>query len=226
MVGAATNVGEAVEIRFFTWLDEIAAKLETLTPGSPELPDDELHRDIFQPLLPCMLRDRVIRAHWTSQKTTGLFAQVSENCGALQAPAWSTQDLEIHVAASYAAGADAKALADTLLSEAPLRELAVDLMNRIGASVWTRGMQTAIDGPGGDGDVASGILDTASSEATAPHRPEVLAPQSGPEPPGPETPSLVRSLIGSSSCRFGFGLGANVSPFRPAFGRWAVPPSK
>lgn len=106
-------------------LDASAALLASERASALGLPDDELHREILLPLLPAMLGDAAIRQHWLEQSTAGFLAALRAHLqGESPAPRWTADDLEIHVTASYCAGADARALADTLLSEVPLRALA------------------------------------------------------------------------------------------------------
>ena len=101
------------------------------------LPDDELHREILLPLLPAMLGDEALREFWVGQGTRGFLARLDAHlAGGGPAPRWEPGDFEIHVTASYSAGADARALADTLLSEDSLRELTAELMNRVLEIVW------------------------------------------------------------------------------------------
>lgn len=108
-----------------------------LAAGSMEVPQDELHQEILLPLLPAMLADGVIRQYWQSQTTVGFFPALRTHLevGAAR-PKWTAGDFEVHVAASYAAGPDAKALADTLLSEEGLRDLTAGLMNQALESAW------------------------------------------------------------------------------------------
>jgi hypothetical protein len=113
-------------------LDESSALLGATEDGGIALPEDELHREILLPLLPAMLCDGAIRKHWREQAATGFLARLRRHLhGGESAPRWTADDFEIHVAASYTAGPDAKALADTLLSEGSLREMAASLMNQI-----------------------------------------------------------------------------------------------
>jgi hypothetical protein len=121
--------GTPAEI-FARLLDESVACLAG--PADLEIPDDDLHREILLPLLPAMLGDKAIRQHWRGQAATGFYARLVahvETGAAL--PVWQPGDFEIHVTASYLAGPDAKALADTLLSEESLRDLTAALMNQV-----------------------------------------------------------------------------------------------
>ena len=118
-------------------LEESASLLTSDRVATLGLPDDEMHRDILLPLLPAMLSDRAIRAHWFEKPATGFVARVRaaiEESGGR--PEWRASDFEIHVAASYLAGPDARALADTLLSEEPLREMTAAIMNAALQAVW------------------------------------------------------------------------------------------
>lgn len=108
---------------FARLLDDTAAALAALEG----FPDDELHREILLPLLPALLADAAIRKHWSARKERGIFASLGKDAG----PIWAAGDFEIPVAASYSAGPDAKALADALLSEADLRDLAAALLNQL-----------------------------------------------------------------------------------------------
>jgi hypothetical protein len=102
-----------------------------------EVPDDELHREILLPLLPAMLGDKAIRQHWREQAATGFLARLAAHLeGRAPVPRWEAADFEVHVSTSYLAGPDAKALADTLLSEESLRDLTAALMNQVLERVW------------------------------------------------------------------------------------------
>lgn len=106
-------------------------------PAGLEVPDDELHREILLPLLPAMLGDKAIRQHWREQAATGFLARLAAHLeGGATVPRWESADFEVHVSASYLAGPDAKALADTLLSEESLRDLTAVLMNQVLERVW------------------------------------------------------------------------------------------
>ena len=122
---------------FHRLLDESSALLAVPESRGIAIPDDELHREIIVPLLPAMLADAAIRGHWSEQAATGFVARIVrhfENGEA--APRWTPGDFEIHVTASYSAGADARALADTLLSEDSLRDMAAALMNQLLDALW------------------------------------------------------------------------------------------
>ena len=122
---------------FHGLLDQSAALLAAPESAGITIPDDELHREIIVPLLPAMLGDRAIRQHWNEQAATGFVARLARHFGGGEpAPRWLPGDFEIHVTASYSAGADARALADTLLSEESLRDLAAVLMNQILDVAW------------------------------------------------------------------------------------------
>ena len=117
-------------------LDEVMELLEPERAAVLDLPSDELHQEILLPLLPALLGEKVIRQYWR-EAGTGFFAGLRSHLeGEGERPDWNASDFEIHVTASYAAGADAKALADTLLSEEPLRELTAVLMNRLTGPAW------------------------------------------------------------------------------------------
>ncbi len=118
-------------------LDESAARLAATEGAGIAIPDDDLHREIFVPLLPAMLGDKSIRQHWREQAATGFPARLARHLdGGVPAPRWLPDDFEIHITASYSAGADARALADTLLSEDALREMAAALMNQLLDVLW------------------------------------------------------------------------------------------
>ena len=122
---------------FHRLLDESSALLAAPESAGIAIPDDDLHREIIVPLLPAMLADTAIRGHWREQHATGFVARLGrhfENCD--PAPRWLPADFEIHVTASYSAGADARALADTLLSEDSLRDMTAALMNQLLDALW------------------------------------------------------------------------------------------
>ncbi len=111
-----------------------------LAPGRAAdfgFPNDELHREILLPLLPAMLADPAIRAHWNSRSAGGFVHRLkTATTEGGEPPQWQAADFEIHVTASYLAGPDARALSDTLLSEESLREMAAGVLNSVLASVW------------------------------------------------------------------------------------------
>ncbi len=122
---------------FHHLLDESSSLLTAPESAGIAIPDDDLHREIIVPLLPAMLADAAIRGHWNEQHATGFVARISrhfENGEA--APRWTPGDFEIHVTASYSAGPDARALADTLLSEESLRDMTAALMNQLLDALW------------------------------------------------------------------------------------------
>ncbi len=118
-------------------LDQSSALLATPGGSGTAIPDDDLHREIIVPLLPTMLGDKAIREHWIEQAATGFPARLARHFDEGEpAPHWLPEDFEIHVAASYHAGADARALADTLLSEESLRDMTATLMNQLLDVLW------------------------------------------------------------------------------------------
>ena len=122
---------------FHRLLDESSALIATPPCAGIAIPDDELHREIIVPLLPAMLADAAIRQHWSEQAATGFLARLVRHFdGGDPAPRWLAGDFEIHVTASYSAGPDARALADTLLSEDSLRDMTATLMNQLLDVLW------------------------------------------------------------------------------------------
>ena len=122
---------------FHRLLDESSSLLAAPAGAGISIPDDELHRDIIVPLLPAMLADAAIRGHWSEQHATGFPARIGRHFeNGDPAPRWTPGDFEIHVTASYSAGADARALADTLLSEDSLRDMTAALMNQLLDALW------------------------------------------------------------------------------------------
>jgi hypothetical protein len=118
-------------------LDESSTLLSAPESAGIEIPEDDLHREIIVPLLPAMLADVAIRAHWNEQAATGFVARIGRHFENREpAPRWTPGDFEIHVTASYSAGADARALADTLLSEESLRDMTAALMNQLLDALW------------------------------------------------------------------------------------------
>ncbi len=136
---AALNPPFSPEEIFRRLLDESSVLLASPQDAGVAIPDDDLHRDILVPLLPAMLGDGAIRKHWHDQAATGFLARLTRHLrDGEAAPRWQPSDFEIHVTASYSAGPDAKALADTLLSEDPLRDMSAALMNQVLAAVWPK----------------------------------------------------------------------------------------
>ena len=122
---------------FHRLLDESSAMLAAPESAGLAIPDDDLHREIIVPLLPAMLADAAIRQHWSEQTATGFLARIARHFdGGDPAPRWLPGDFEIHVTASYSAGPDARALADTLLSEESLRDMTAALMNQLLDVLW------------------------------------------------------------------------------------------
>lgn len=118
-------------------LDLTAAALSPEHVAALRLPDDELHREILVPLLPALLGDKAIRDYWNSRSSAGFVHRLKVAiAGGEEAPQWKAADFEIHVTASYLAGADARALSDTLLSEESLREMAANVLNTVLATIW------------------------------------------------------------------------------------------
>lgn len=118
-------------------LDLTAAALAPARVAVLGLPDDELHREILLPLLPAMLGDKAIRDYWNSRSLAGFVHRLKVSIArGGEPPQWKAADFEIHVTASYLAGADARALSDTLLSEESLREMAAGILNTVLATVW------------------------------------------------------------------------------------------
>lgn len=125
-------------------LDESAAFFAPDRVVELGLPDDELHNDILLPLLPAMIADKAIREHWNTRTTGGFAARLNSfPDDGPAAPRWDAADFEIHVTASYQAAPDARALADTLLSEESLRELAAAIMNIVTEKIWSRSKEIA-----------------------------------------------------------------------------------
>ena len=135
--GISKPAGTPAEI-FARVLENSATWLAPEYASVLSVPDDELHREILLPLLPAMLADKAIRQGWRDG-LAGFFSRVRAHVEAgAPAPRWVANDFEIPVASSYLAGPDAKALADTLLSEPSLRDLTAELMNRVLDTVWPR----------------------------------------------------------------------------------------
>lgn len=118
-------------------LDASAALLAPESVAALGLPDDDLHREILLPLLPAMLADKAIRGYWHERAATGFIHRLKGTLDrAGERPEWQAADFEIHVTASYLAGPDARALADTLLSEESLREMAAAILNAALIRLW------------------------------------------------------------------------------------------
>ena len=122
---------------FHRLLNESSTLLAAPKSAGIAIPDDELHREIIVPLLPAMLADAAIRGHWSEQAATGFVARLARHFQSGDpAPCWLPGDFEIHVTASFSAGPDARALADTLLSEDSLRDMTASLMNQLLDALW------------------------------------------------------------------------------------------
>jgi len=131
------NTASAAGTVFAQLLDRTAASLAPENASAFDVPSDELHQEILLPLLPALLGDNAIRSHWETNKSTGFFARLQSHLDHdAPRPHWTAEDFAIHVTASYSASPDARALADTLLSEESLRDLAASLMNKVLGSIW------------------------------------------------------------------------------------------
>ena len=118
-------------------LDASAALLAPENVVVLGLPDDELHREILLPLLPAMITDQAIRGYWQEHAAAGFIRRLEIALdGDGGCPQWQAADFEIHVTASYLASSDARALADTLLSEDSLREMAAAILNAAIVKLW------------------------------------------------------------------------------------------
>ncbi len=137
-ISSARLAGTPAEV-FTRLLDLIVAQLAPENLAKLDVPSDELHQEILIPLLPAMLGDKAIRNHWREQKGHTFFSRLqSHMVGEAPQPGFAASDFEIHVTASYSAGADARALADTLLSEESLRDLAANLVNTLLGPAWSQ----------------------------------------------------------------------------------------
>lgn len=207
---------------FHRLLDESAARLAAPESAGIAIPDDELHREIIVPLLPAMLGDAAIRGHWNEQHATGFVARIArhfENDD--PAPRWMPGDFEIHVTASYSAGPDARALADTLLSEESLREMTAALMNQLLDALWPKLAPAPVAVPASE-SVAAAAAPVEIPEPTFPAvevTPPFEAPVADEVPtaavqPAPQPPSraLVRAQCGKiSASAFQRGFVANAA---------------
>ena len=164
---------------FHRLLDESSVLLATPESRGIAIPDDDLHREIIVPLLPAMLADAAIRGHWNEQHATGFIARTArhfENGEA--APRWTPGDFEIHVTASYSAGPDARALADTLLSEDSLRDMTAALMNQLLDALWP----SLAPAPGAIPMEPLAAAEISASEITVPTAAEIPEPFISSEP--------------------------------------------
>ena len=178
---------------FHRLLDGSSALLAAPERAGIAIPDDELHREIIVPLLPAMLADAAIRGHWSEQAATGFVARIGRHFenGDL-APRWTPGDFEIHVTASYSAGADARALADTLLSEESLRDMTAALMNQLLDALWP----SLAPAPGAIPVEPLAAAEIPASEITTPAAEEIPEPFISPEPgPVPAQPVEITEEI-------------------------------
>ena len=168
---------------FHRLLDESSALLAAPESRGIAIPEDELHREIIVPLLPAMLADAAIRGHWSEQAATGFVVRVARHFeNGDPAPRWTPGDFEIHVTASFSAGPDARALADTLLSEESLRDMTAALMNQLLDALWPA--------------IAPVPVAIFASEMPASFAAEISGPIIPPEPePAPARPVEIASEI-------------------------------
>ena len=180
-------------------LGESAARLAAPENSGITIPDDELHREIIVPLLPAMLGDKSIRQHWSEQAATGFPARLARHFdGGDPAPRWLPRDFEIHVTASYSAGSDARALADTLLSEDSMRDMTAALMNQLLDAVWPS--LAPVAGPAEPTpavEIPPVEIPTAEVPAAEIPEPEIPAPAAVemPEPIVSPEPELVATSV-------------------------------
>ena len=177
---------------FHRLLDESAERLAAPEGAGIAIPDDDLHREIIVPLLPAMLGDKSIRQHWIEQAATGFPARLARHFeNSDPAPRWLPGDFEIHVTASYSAGADARALADTLLSEDSMRDMTAALMNQLLDVLWPS-LAPAPDAAPAEPEPAVEILPVKILAAET-SEPEIPAPTAA-EIPEPIIPSELGSV--------------------------------
>ena len=194
---------------FHRLLDESALLLAAPEAAGIVIPDDELHRENIVPLLPTMLADAAIRGHWHEQTASGFVVRIARHFeNGDPAPRWTPGDFEIHVTASYSASPDARALADTLLSEESLREMTAALMNQLLDALWPKLAPV----PVGVAAVEAAVAEAAPVEISEPPIPavEVTPPVEAPVAdevpasvvqPTPQPPSraLIRAQCGKIS---------------------------
>lgn len=151
-------------------LDATAASLAPERVAKLDLPDDELHREIILPLLPAMLTDKAIQGYWNERAATGFIARLKTSMAGIGArPKWIAADLEIHVAASYMAGPDARALADTLLSEESLRAMTAAVLNTVLDKVWAELSKSGVEPSPAPALESVELLVPADDESSAIH---------------------------------------------------------
>ena len=176
---------------FHRLLDESSALLAAPGSAGIAIPDDELHREIIVPLLPAMLGDKAIRGHWSEQAATGFVARIARHFeNGDPAPRWTPGDFEIHVTASYSAGADARALADTLLSEESLRDMTATLMNQLLDTLWLSLAPAASASAEPQTKIESGADDVSAAEIATPAEVPIAA-----EIPAPEIPAPLEAVV-------------------------------
>jgi hypothetical protein len=200
--------GSPAEV-FNNLLDAMVAQLAPENAGSLDVPSDELHQEILLPLLPAMLADKAIRNHWREQKSSGFFARLQSHLrGEAPRPDWSPGDFEIHVTASYSAEPDARALADTLLSEESLRDLTAALVNQLLEPVWAQ-LPAAPEAP-------AEVLPEPQLVSPAAREP-LAAPVEVPSPAEREAPAAPLPEVATTSAApaWRFGTIARYRPFRP-----------
>jgi hypothetical protein len=191
------------EALFHRLLDASAALLAAPDDAGIAIPEDELHREILVPLLPSMLADAAIRAHWGEQAATGFAARIARHFeGGEPAPSWLPGDFEIHVTASYSASPDARALADTLLSEDSLRDMTAALMNQLLDVLWPSVASAAVAPE--PAPTAAPSIEVQPMELPSPVEPERAAGiHAGILQPArhPHSRALIRSLCGNLPAR-------------------------
>ena len=190
-------------------LDESSALLAATESHGIAIPDDELHREIIVPLLPAMLCDAAIRGHWREQHATGFVARIGRHIeNGDPAPRWTPGDFEIHVTASYSAGPDARALADTLLSEDSLREMTATLMNQLLDALWPTLAPTPIS-PQAEPEVEITPAEIPAPIVPPEPMPATETPSAMPSPSRALIRTLCRKLSASSVLR---GVAKNSAP--------------
>ncbi len=177
---------------FHRLLDESSALLAAPERAGIVIPDDELHSEIIVPLLPAMLGDKAIRGHWSGQHATGFpmrLARHFENGD--PPPRWTPDDFEIHVTASFSAGPDARALADTLLSEESLRDMAAALMNQLLDVLWP----SLVPAPAEVPSEAGPAIKIPPAETPAAEIPALEIPEPIETPAAAEIPEPIEPVI-------------------------------
>ena len=121
-------------------LDELAFVLgpENRQQSTLKFPDDDIHQEMLLPFLPPLLRDSAVRKHLCEPGEAGIVGRLArhvlgsrqERLGSPPNLRWAESDLAFPPIVATKAGAEARQLASSLLTDLQLRQNAAAVLNQ------------------------------------------------------------------------------------------------